>query len=40
LFGLKHDGFHALANVDHDGTRLVSRRGNVYRSFPRLCGAI
>jgi ATP-dependent DNA ligase len=40
LFGLKQDGFRALANVDRDGTWLVSRRGNVYRSFPRLCDAI
>ncbi len=34
IFELKHDGFRALAYVDHDSTRLVSRRGNVYRSFP------
>ena len=40
LFELKHDGFRALAYVDREGTRLVSRRRNVYRSFPRLCGAI
>ena len=40
IFELKHDGFRALAFVDHEGTRLVSRRRNVYRSFPRLCEAI
>jgi hypothetical protein len=25
LFGLKHDGFHALANVDRDGTDRAAR---------------
>ena len=40
IFELKHDGFRALAYVDRDGTRLVSRRGNVYESFPRLSAAI
>jgi hypothetical protein len=36
IFELKHDGFRALAYVDRDGTRLVSRCGNVYRRFPQL----
>jgi hypothetical protein len=40
VYELKMDGFRAIAHVDRDSTRLVSRRGNVYRSFPRLCGAI
>jgi bifunctional non-homologous end joining protein LigD len=40
IFELKHDGFRSLAYVYHDGTRLVSRRGNVYRNFPRLSAAI
>lgn len=40
LFELKMDGFRAVAHVDKEGTRLVSRRGNVYRGFPRLCDAI
>ncbi len=40
IFELKHDGFRGLAYVEGDGARLVSRRGNPYRSFPRLCGAI
>jgi hypothetical protein len=34
IFELKHDGFRALAYVERDGTRLVSRRGNVYRGSP------
>ena len=34
------DGFRALAYVGPEGTRLVSRKGNVYRSFPHLCAAI
>ena len=34
------DGFRALAHVEGSGTRLVSRRGNVYKRFPDLCAAI
>jgi len=34
------DGFRALAHVSGDSTRLVSRRANTYKSFPRLCSAI
>jgi len=40
IFELKMDGFRALAYVGEDQTRLVSRRGNVYKSFPGLCAAI
>ena len=40
IFELKMDGFRALAHVGLDETRLVSRRGNVYKSFPDLCAAI
>ena len=40
IFELKMDGFGALAFVGEDQTRLVSRRGNVYESFPDLCAAI
>jgi len=40
VFELKMDGFRGLAHIAGDGTRLVSRRGNVYKSFPRLCAAI
>lgn len=34
------DGFLSLAYVGKDETRLVSRKGNVYKSFPDLCAAI
>src|ERR1700736_2852023 len=40
LYELKMDGFRALAHFGADGVRLVSRRANVYKSFPRLCEAI
>lgn len=40
LFELKQDGFRALAYVDHDGVRLVSRRAHTYKSFFPLCEAI
>jgi hypothetical protein len=28
----KHDGFRAVAHISPDGCKLVSRRGNVYKS--------
>ncbi len=34
------DGFRALAHAGPDETRLVSRKGNVYKSFPGLSMAI
>jgi ATP-dependent DNA ligase len=34
IFELKMNGFRVLANVGQDQTRLVSRRGNMYKSFP------
>jgi bifunctional non-homologous end joining protein LigD len=34
------DGFRAMAYIDEDQTSLVSRRGNVYKSFPGLCATI
>src|ERR1700674_3942777 len=34
------DGFRALAHVGPDETRLVSRRGNVYKRFTELAAAI
>ena len=40
IFELKMDGFRALAYVGPDETRLVSRKGNVYKTFPGLCAAI
>jgi bifunctional non-homologous end joining protein LigD len=36
LFEIKHDGFRALAFCDRGEVRLVSRNGNVFRSFPSL----
>jgi bifunctional non-homologous end joining protein LigD len=40
IFELKMDGFRALAYIDEHETQLVSRKGNVYRSFARLSAAI
>jgi len=40
VYELKMDGFRALAHVSGDSTRLVSRRGSIYKSFPWLCSAI
>ena len=36
IFELKHDGFRALADVTPGGCGLISRRGNVYKSFRPL----
>jgi bifunctional non-homologous end joining protein LigD len=36
---LKYDGFGALAYIDFGECQLVSRKGTVYRSFPKLCAA-
>src|ERR1700693_942224 len=40
LFELKMDVFGAIANVGQHETRLVSRRGNVYKHFTELAAAI
>ena len=40
LFEVKYDGFRALAYLESASVRLVSRKGNVYKSFPGLCTAI
>jgi bifunctional non-homologous end joining protein LigD len=40
LFELKQDGFRALAYIEGEHCELVSRRGNVYKTFPRLCAAL
>lgn len=40
IFELKMDGFRAIAHVGQDQTRLVSRRGNVYKRFTQLAAAI
>jgi len=37
LFELKYDGFRALAFVDRDSVRLVSRNGNAFTMFSDLC---
>ena len=34
IYELKMDGFRALAHIVADETRLVSRKGNVFKSFP------
>ena len=40
LFELKYDGFRALAYVTPQRCELISRKGNVYKSFARLCDGI
>jgi len=40
LFELKMDGFRALAHVGEHETRLVSRRGIIYKRFTELAAAI
>jgi bifunctional non-homologous end joining protein LigD len=40
IFELKMDGFRALAFAGQDQTRLVSRRGDVYKRFIGLAAAI
>ena len=37
LFEIKWDGFRALLYSDNNGVRLISRNGNLFKSFPRLC---
>jgi bifunctional non-homologous end joining protein LigD len=37
---LKYDGFRALAAVEAGACSLISRKGNVYRSFGTLCEQI
>jgi bifunctional non-homologous end joining protein LigD len=36
IYEIKWDGFRALVHSDEDGVRLVSRNGNIFRSFPGL----
>ena len=36
IFELKLDGFRSLAFIERGNTRLVSRRGNTFKSFPAL----
>jgi hypothetical protein len=40
LFEVKYDGFRALAYMERGAVRLVSRKGNTYKSFPTLCQAL
>lgn len=40
LFEIKWDGFRALLFSDSDGVRLVSRRNNIFKSFPGLCDGL
>jgi bifunctional non-homologous end joining protein LigD len=40
VFEIKHDGFRSLAYVQDEHTRLLSRRGNPYKSFGELGGWI
>jgi bifunctional non-homologous end joining protein LigD len=40
LCEIKYDGFRALAYVESGSCRLVSRKANVYKSFPGLCASL
>ncbi len=40
IFEPKMDGFRAVAYIEDGATRLVSRKQNVYRSFPALTAAV
>jgi bifunctional non-homologous end joining protein LigD len=40
IFEIKHDGFRGLAYVEAEYVRLLSRRGNAYKSFGELSGWI
>jgi bifunctional non-homologous end joining protein LigD len=40
IFEIKWDGFRALLHSDDDGVRLVSRNGNLFKSFPGLCDGL
>ena len=36
LFELKHDGFRALAVIEHFRCRLVSRQAHEFKQWPQL----
>jgi bifunctional non-homologous end joining protein LigD len=40
LFELKWDGFRAVAYIEKGQCRLVSRKGNTFKSWPALCSTI
>ena len=37
MFEIKWDGFRALLYSDEIGVRLISRNGNIFKSFPTSC---
>jgi len=40
VYEVKHDGFRALAYLNSDGCRLISRRGNQMKRFSDLAASI
>jgi bifunctional non-homologous end joining protein LigD len=40
VFELKWDGFRAVSYIDNGGCKLMSRKGNEFRSFPSLTKSI
>jgi bifunctional non-homologous end joining protein LigD len=40
IFEIKHDGFRAIAHLESGKARLVSRRGNLSKSFLDLCESL
>ena len=40
IFEIKWDGFRALLDSSEDAVQLVSRNGNVFKSFFRLCDGL
>jgi len=40
IFEIKWDGFRCLAFIEHGRCRLVSRKGNQFKSFPVLNAAL
>jgi bifunctional non-homologous end joining protein LigD len=40
IFELKYDGWRALAYVEGERCRLLSRNGNMFKRFPALCVTI
>lgn len=40
IYELKMDGFRALAEISDGQARLISRRGNTYKTFSGLCASI
>jgi bifunctional non-homologous end joining protein LigD len=40
VFELKHDGFRGVAYISDCRCQLVSRKGNVYKSFKTLCKSL